>query len=374
MKVHALPWHRIDSLILEGASFREPVPGTPAASFFFDANSGLFGFSIQTATNACPVVEPSSIEIRVAGSSRSGWDLHIQSAEHLLGKIQSQEYKFDSILGIANGYVQEGSYDKAVQSIENIKDENFRTRGLVTLGEFLGTAQQFHYVQLLIRQFRPDTVKNQAISRYVSTFVRHASHARVLRISQEITDLSLRNETLSMVTDYYLSTGQFTHAKQAIATISNTKIRHAAYINASQAAKKNQNIILAQEFLTTDSEFVSSIVDPDLQALYLCEIATQFVTLQQMGKAKNTLEKAYDLVKKNRDWYLKESLATTIANTFILTEDPVMAYQIIMKLPRLEDQTKFLLQAPNDVQTASEEKKTRAMLRELARSAQLRPK
>ena len=84
MKVHALPWHRIDSLILEGASFREPVPGTPTASFFFDANSGLFGFSIQTATDACPVVEPSSIEIRVTGSSRSGWDLHIQSAEHLL--------------------------------------------------------------------------------------------------------------------------------------------------------------------------------------------------------------------------------------------------------------------------------------------------
>ncbi len=327
------------------------------------------------ALNIADMLTGEAKDIANARISKSFGELgEFQSAEHLLGKIQSQEYKFDSILGIANGYVQEGSYEKAVQSIENIKDENFRTRGLITLGEFLGTAQQFHYVQLLIRQFRPDTVKNQAISRYVSTFVRHASHARVLRIAQEITDLSLRNETLSMVADYYLSTGQFTHAKQAIATISNTKNRHAAYINASQAAKKNQNIILAQEFLTTDSEFVSSIVDADLQALYLCEIATQFVTLQQMGKAKNTLEKAYDLVKKNRDWYLKEILVTTIANTFILTEDPVMAYQIIMKLPRLEDQTKFLLQAPNDVQTASEEKKTRAMLRELARSAQLRPK
>ncbi len=297
-----------------------------------------------------------------------------ESAENLLGKLQLQEYKFDSTMGIAKGYIQEGSYDKAVQSVENLKDDHFRSRGFIALGELLGTTQQFHYTQLLIRQFRPDEVKNQAFSRYTSTFVRHAAPSRVLRIVQEITDPSLRNETLSMVTDYYLNTGQFSHAKQAIAAISNIQSRHEAYIKAAQTAQKSQNSLLAQEFLTIDSEAVSAIGNGELQALCLSEIAIQWVALQQMSKAENTLEKAYDLVKKDRNWYQNKGLVTAISNAFILTDDPVMAYQIIMKLPRLEDQTRFLLQAPNDVQNASEEKKRRAILRELARAAQLRPK
>lgn len=298
-----------------------------------------------------------------------------QNAETSLAQVKSQDYRFESIMGICKGYIQEGNYDKAVQIVQDIGDDTFRYKGLTQLGELMGTAQQFHYVQLLIRQFRPNDIKNQAFSRYVSTFMKHAATSRVLRITEEISDISLRNETLNTITDYYLSTSQFSQAKQSIAAISNPKKRHANYLEASQSAMKSQNTLVAQDYLNTDLDnTIPAIGDRAEKALALAEISLQFSALQQTDKAASVLEKAYDLIKSTRDWQSNTALMTTIVDAFIMTDDPVTAYQIIMNLPKLETQAKFLLQAPNGVQNASSEKKRRALLRELARSAQLRPK
>jgi len=298
-----------------------------------------------------------------------------QNAETALAQVKSQDYRFDSIMGICKGYIQEGNYDKSLQMVQDISDDTFRNKGLVMLGEFMGTAQQFHYVQLLIRQFRPNDIKNQAFSRYVSTFMKHAASSRVLRITEEISDISLRNDTLNSVTDYYLSTLQFNQAKQSIAAISNPKKRHANYLEAAQSAIKSQNTLLSQDFLNIDVEnTIPAIGDKTERAMALAEISIQLSELQQSDKAESVLEKAYDLLKSTRDWQNNTALMTTMVNAFIMTDDSVTAYQIIMNLPKLEDQAEFLLQAPNGIQNASSEKKRRAMLRELARSAQLRPK
>lgn len=298
----------------------------------------------------------------------------LENAERLLDKIQSPDYRFDSLMGITKGHIQEGNYDKSVQLVETISDSVLREKGFILLGEFLGSTQQFHYAQLLIRQFQPEDVKNQAFAKYVSTFVRHAAVSRVLRITQEIKDTALRNDTLSSIADYYLNTGQFGPAKQVISNITSPEIQHNSYLKAAQMAQKNQNTALAQEFISSCLDNTSTFGSTTAQALALSEIVPQLVALQQQDKAKSTIEKAHDLIKSDRDWYRNKTLATAIANAFLMTDNPVLAYQIIMKLPRLEDQSRFLLQVPNTPQTAPEEKKRRAILRELARAAQLRPK
>jgi hypothetical protein len=298
-----------------------------------------------------------------------------QNAENTLIQIKSQEYRLDAIIGIAKGYVQEGNYDKAVQIVQDIGNETLRNKGLITLGKIMGTAQQYHYVQLLIRQFRPNDIKNQAFSRYVGNFMKHAAPSRVLRIVDEINDAQIRNDTLNTVTDYYLNSSQFNHAQQSISAISSAQKRHEAYLKASQMALKTQNTLLAQNFLNTDLDTtIPNMGDKPTRAMAMAEVAIQFVDLQQLSKAETVLDKAYDLIKGTPNWQQNKALMTTITNAFILTDDSVTAYQLIMNLPRLEDQTAVLLQAPNGAQTASSEKKRRAILRELARSAQLRPK
>lgn len=299
----------------------------------------------------------------------------VGNIDKMIGQINTAELKNRVAIALAQHYVEDGNYDKAVEVIQNISNPNDRDQSMIQLGELLGSTKQFHYVQLLMRQFKPDRVKNEAFSKYTTAFVRHAAVSRVIRVTQDITDPTLRNATLSTVADYYLNTGQYPGAKQAIAEISQVGQKHKKYMEASIAAQRNKNTAVSQEFLNiTLDTTVGGLPNPTAKALAWSEVATQLAKLQQQEEAKKLLEKAYDLIRTDRNWTNNFQAVESIANSFIITDDPVTAYQIVMRLPKLEDQITFLLQAPNESQTPNSEKKRRAVLRELARAAQLRPK
>ncbi len=276
-------------------------------------------------TDAWTLTNGLSTDAKDMANSRIAKELgelgELPNATTALAQIKSQDYRFDAIMGICKGHVQEGNYEQAVQLVQDIKDVELRNKGLVLLAEMMGNTKQFHYVQLLIRQFRPNSIKDQAFSRYTMTFMRHAASSRVLRITEEISNTPLRNETLKNITDYYLNTGQFSEAKHSISALSIPEERHEMYLKSAQVAINNNNSMMAQEFLTSDlDKAIANIQDKAEKASALAEIAIQFTALQQTDKGERATEEAYNLVKGLPNWQHNARLLTLITNLFQLSQ------------------------------------------------------
>lgn len=199
---------------------------------------------------------------------------------------------------IARGYAIEEFFDSAMSYLNKIVSKENRDLYFPQVAGIFGYSEKYHYAQLLVKQIKPEALKQQSLAAYIESFSRHTEFNKTVRMISDLSDNTLKRQLLENVISFYLDQGKFEEAVSYARFFPSSFVKISWFTDIARQASPSKGNTFSEDILTEAEQMVIELDSPNDKVTQLLAISGAYLDLGQREKALTLIKQAKALSLK----------------------------------------------------------------------------